>query len=220
MKPALLMRIVAATLFLGLVLSAKADPIPMSPELKAFLIRPDQRQAVIGMMGQQWRTIFENCTSPKFQGMNVLITSPPKLDADGTPVSGEWRMIGRVEGCGETRILNVEYLFTPDGQMKILALLPGTTVASFRLQRDAMLYAVTGMMKLSPKDCKDIKDIDTKFVGFEDTGPPNGAGVRPWKEEWTMRACGVAGIVTMHFTPDATGTSIRTTLNETRPINP
>ena len=220
MNPALLMRIIVAVLFFGLVLSAKADPIPMSPELKAFLMRPEQQQAVIGAMGQQWHTIFENCASPKLQGMNVLIVTPPTLDSSGTPVSGEWRMVGRLEGCGETRVLSVEYLFAPDGQMKRLALLPGTTVANLRLQRDALIYAVTGMMKLSPKDCKDIKDIDTKFIGFEDTGPTNGAGGRPWKEEWTMRACGVTGVVTMHFAPDVTGTTIHAGLNETRPVNP
>ena len=220
MKPVFLMRIIAAVLFLGLVSAAKADPIPMSPELKAFLMRPEQRQAVIGEMGQQWRTIFENCPSPKLQGMNVLISTLPKLDSDGTPVSGEWRMVGRVEGCGETRILSVEYLFTQDGQMKRLALLPGTTVANLRLQHDALMYAAAGMAKLSPKDCKDIKDIDTKFVGFEDTGPTSGAGGRPWTEEWTVRACGVTGIVTMHFAPDPTGTTIRASLSETRPVNP
>jgi hypothetical protein len=214
------MRIILPVLFLGLVLSAKADPIPMSPELKAFLMRPDQQQAVIGMMGQQWRTIFENCPSPKLQGMNVLITTPPKLDSSGTPVSGEWRMVGRVDGCGETRILNVEYLFTPDGQMKRLALLPGTTVANLRLQHDALIYAGAGMAKLTPKDCKDIKDIDTKFIAFDDTSTANGVSGHPWKEEWTVRACGVTGIVTMHFAPDATGTNIHASLNETRPVNP
>jgi len=214
------MRIIVAVLFLGLVLSAKADPIPLSPELKSFLMRADERQAVIGTMGQQWHSIFENCPSPKLQGMNVFISIPPKLDSSGTPVSGEWRMVGRMEGCGETRILSVEYLFAPDGQMKRLALLPGTTVANLRLQRDALMYAATGMMGLSPKDCKDIKDIDTKFVGFEDTGPSNGAGGRPWTEEWTMRACGVTGLVTMHFAPNATGTNIHVGLNETRPVNP
>ena len=214
------MRIIATVLFLGLVLSAKADPIPISPELQAFLMRPEQKQAVTGMMGQQWRTIFENCTSAKLQGMNVLITTPPTFDSSGTPVSGEWRMLGRVEGCGETRILNVEYLFTQDGQMKRLALLPGTTSADLRLEHDALLFAAAGMAKLAPKDCKDIKYIDTKFIGFEDSGPTTGAARRPWKEEWTVRACGTTGIVTMHFAPDPTGTGIRAASNETRLANP
>ena len=214
------MRILIVVLFFGLVVSAKADPIPLSPELKAFLMRPEQQQAVIGMIGRQWRTIFENCPSPKLQGTSVLISTQPKFDSGSTPVSGEWRMVARVEGCGETRILNVEYLFAPDGQMKRLVLLPGTTVANLQLERDALMYATTAMLKLTPKDCKDIKYIDTKFTGFEDTVATNGAGGRPWKEEWTLRACGVTGAVTMHFSPDATGTSIHADLNETRPVNP
>jgi hypothetical protein len=214
------MRIVLAILFLGLFSSAKADPIPMSPELRTFLMRPEQQQAVTGTMGQQWRIIFESCPTPKLQGVNVLIITPPSFDSSGTPVSGEWRMIGHLEGCGETRILNVEYQFTPDGQLKRFVMLPGTSIADIRLQHDALMYAVMAMAKLTPKDCKDIKYIDTKFIGYDDSGSTTGSDKRPWKEEWTLRACGVAGIVAMHFAPDATGSNIHSGLNETRPANP
>jgi hypothetical protein len=216
-----LMRIILAVWFLGLALSAQADPIPMPPQLRAFVTRPEQQQAVTGAMGVEWRKIFENCPSPKLQGVNVSISTPPKFDSSGTPVSGEWRMIGHIEGCGEKRILSVEYLFTPDGQMKRVMLLPGSTIASWRLQHDAAAYAAMGMAKLMPKDCKakDLKYIDTKFIGFEDTGSTGGSG-RPWKEEWTVRACTVTGVVTMHFSPDATGTNISSRLTETRQVNP
>jgi hypothetical protein len=103
-------------------------------------------------MGQQWRLMFENCAPPKLKGMNVMVIAAPKFDYSGSPTSGEWRMVGRVKGCGETRILNVEYLFAPDGQMKTIALLLGTTIADLRLQRDALIYAATGMTRLAPKD--------------------------------------------------------------------
>lgn len=223
-SPKLMRNLVILTvLFVALVVSAKADPIPMSPELKAFLMRPDQTQAVVGMMAQQWHMIFENCSSPKLQGMNVFIDSPPQFDSSGAPISGKWRMIGRIEGCGETHIFKVEYLFTPDGQMKRVALLPGTTIADLLLQRDALIFAAAGMAKLTPKDCKDIKDattIDTKFLAFGEANTAMDSDKRPWTEEWTVRSCGVTGIVTMHFTPDATGTGIRSISNETRPVSP
>ena len=212
--------ILLAVLLVGPVVALKADPIPMSPELKAFVTRPEQQQAVTGAMGQQWRALFENCPSPKLQGMNVLVGIAPKFDSGGTPVSGEWRMVGRVEGCGETRIFSVEYLFTPDGQMKRLTLLPGTTAADWRLQHDALVYAAGGMAKLAPKDCKDIKYTDTRFVGLGDQAPITELGRHPWTEEWTVRACGVTGIVTMHFAPDGTGTNITSKPDETRPVSP
>jgi hypothetical protein len=213
------MRIILTMLFVGLAGSAQADPIPMSPELKAFVIRPEQQQAVFAKMVQQWRAIIENCPSPKLQSMNVFVATAPTFDTGGTPISGEWRMVGRFEGCDEARILNVEYLFTPDRQMKALALLPGTTTASLQLEHDGLPYAAMSMAKLAHKDCRDIKYVDTKFTGYQGTDSTAGTA-RPWTEDWTVRACGVTGIVTMHFTPDATGTNITTKLNETRLLNP
>ena len=209
-------------LFMGFALSAKADPIPMSPELKAFLDRPEQQQALASMMRQQWRMAGENCSSPKLQGLLVLVETAPTFDSNGEPTSGEWRVVSHIEGCGEKRVFNLEYLFTPDGQMKRIALLPGTTAANLKLQHDALTYAAMGMAKIAPKECKDMKCTDTKFIGFDDTNSPAPSGKRPWTEEWTVRACGVTGIVTMHFTPDAnaTGVHILTELNKTRQVTP
>lgn len=210
----------SVVLCFGFASVAAADPIPMSPELSAFMVRPEQQQAVVGLMGQQWRAAHADCPSPKLLGMNVVITAAPNFDAGGAPVSGQWRTVGRIEGCGATHIFNVEYLFGADGQMKRVALLPGSTLADMRLQRDALMYASMGMAKKAPKDCKDVQYLDTKFVRFTDENPSANAGRRPWIEDWTVRACGVMGIVIMHFTPDATGTNIMSSLNETRDVTP
>jgi hypothetical protein len=210
-------------IFSALVLPAKAQLTPMSPELKAFLMRPDQQQVTISMMGQQWRALVGECQSPKVTAMNVLIDKPPTINQAGVPTSGEWRMVGHIEGCGATHIFSLLYFFAKDGQMKTLALLPGTTIADVRLQHDALMYAAAGMANLMPsKDCKDIKYTDTKFVGFGEANPQSipGRVNRAWTEEWTVKTCGVAGIVTMHFTPDATGTNITSEPNKTRRISP
>jgi hypothetical protein len=45
-------------------------------------------------------------------------------------------------------------------------------------------------------------------------GEPAGAGA-PWDEKWTVRACGKKAVVTMHFVPDAKGTTINVTPKET-----
>jgi hypothetical protein len=46
--------------------------------------------------------------------------------------------------------------------------------------------------------------------GWESEALPEAKGTvrRPWTEEWTVRLCGVSGVVPMPFVPDATGTTI------------
>jgi hypothetical protein len=201
---------------------AQAQSIPMPPELKAFLTRPDQQTDLFNLMGQQWHAIVPNCASPQVKSSGVLISGPPAFGHDGAPTSGAWHVVSQVEGCGETRIINVFYLFTKDGEMKKIAALPGTTAADLALQRDSLMYAGMGMAKIAPKDCKDTKFVNTRFLGFGAENPQAAQGreKRGWTEEWTVRSCGVTGIVTMHFTPDATGTNITSSSNETRQIDP
>ena len=210
----------AIALLAGTVARAQPEQIPMSPELKAYLTRPDQQQLYNGNIAQQWRIAVENCPSPQMRSLNVLVGVPPKFNASGNPVSGEWRVVSRVEGCGASRILSVAYTVGTDGKIHIFGLLPGTTAASPLLQRDALLYARMGMAGLASKDCKDITYSDTKFIDFVGAASSGASGRRPWIEEWTVRSCGVTGVVTVHFTPDATGTTISTNLSETRKIGP
>jgi hypothetical protein len=196
------------------------QPIPMSPELKAFLTRPAEQQAYSNVMRQQWQAAVENCPTNVMKGLNVIVFVPPKFDSGGTPTSGTWRVVGQVEGCGQNRLLNVHYQVGPDGRMTRVGSLPGSTIADLRLQIDGLLYATQGMVKLMPAGCKDIKYVDTKFMAFQGPAPATPNGPRSWTEEWTVRACGVAGVVTMHFAPNATGVNILVNLGETRKIGP
>ena len=94
---------------------------------------------------------------------------------------------------------------------------PGTTAAEPRLQKDALQYAAMGMVKLAPSGCKDFKYLDTAFEAFGATSSnvQPGRQSRMWTEKWTVRACGVDGVVRMHFTPNATGTTISVKPDET-----
>jgi hypothetical protein len=210
---------ISASLLLGLTPSALADPIPLPPELKAFLERPDQKQAVNYYITRQWQAAVSGCATPKMTALNAIVESPPAYDSGGAPISGQWRLIGRVEGCGQNRLLNIEYLFGPDGKMRMIGMVPGTSTADLRLQRDAAMYASIGMAKLKPRDCKETNYSDTGFIKYEDA-TPNSNGGRPWAEEWRVQTCDVTGIVTLHFTPGAAGTLIRVEVNETRQVNP
>lgn len=196
---------------------ATAQPTPMSPELRAFVMRPDQQKAVLGAMFSYWRSLVPDCPSPQLKQMNVLVGIVPSFDASGNPTSGRWRMIGSVEGCGEAKTMNVLYGFGTDGKMIMTQMLPGTSHAELQLEKDAIFYARLGMANLAPKDCKAIQIVDTKFLQYDETVPVTmpGRGNRAWTEEWTVRACGVTGMVPMHFIPDATGTTIHSEVLKT-----
>lgn len=207
---------------IGFVTLAQAEPIPMPPELKDYLMRPEHENAVVGMMVQQWKAFVPDCPTHKLENTNVLISKLPEFDASGEPISGEWRIISHMSGCSETRMLSVLYYFAADGTMKRIGLLPGTTIASPRLQVDSITYAVLAMHKLMPTpDCKDIVVANTEFAGFDkENASTNTTGdTHSSSEKWTMRTCGVTGVVTMHFVPNAKGMSIQTNLDETQRLN-
>jgi hypothetical protein len=66
---------------------------------------------------------------------------------------------------------------------------------------------------LVPAGCDDYLFVDTAFEALKTA--PAGANDPPWTEKWTIRACGVEGVVRMHFTPDAKGTQITVRIDET-----
>jgi len=178
---------------------------PMSPELKAFVSRPDQLKSINELSVKSWFQQLPNCTEPKMKRRIVLVDQEPKFDIAGNPLSGQWRLLTWIEGCGEERIVDLQYC-----KLAATLLLPGTTIASLTLQRDAIFYAKLGMAAIAPKDCKENPVINTSFKGSESEALPQATGAvrRPWMEEWTVRLCGVTGVVPMHFVPDATGTTI------------
>lgn len=183
---------------------------PMSPELKAFLTRPEQQKAINESSAKAWFQLVPNCSEPKMKQRNVLIDQEPAFDAAGNPLSGQWRVLTWIDGCGEERIINLQFWFLRDGKLTTTLLLPGTSIANLTLQRDAIFYAMMGMATIAPKDCKEHPVIDTRFKSWDSGELPQAKGAvrRPWTEEWTVRLCGVTGVVPMHFVPDAKGTTI------------
>lgn len=196
--------------FLSSAAAQPPAPPTLSPELSAFLIRPEQQKAINESSVKAWFQQLPNCAEPKMTQRNVLIGQEPKFDAKGDPLSGRWSVVTRIEGCGEERIINLQYWFTPDGKLAASLRLPGTSIADLTLQKDAVLYAMSAMVNVAPRDCKEAPVINTQFKGrdSEEVLDANGAVRHPWTEEWTVRLCGVTGVIPMHFIPDATGTTI------------
>ena len=196
----------------GLLLSlvagtVAADPIPMSPELAKFLSSPDEERMIGANALRDWNLVVPGCGNPRLKSANVVVQVQPNFDAAGKPTSGKWQVLAHLEGCGQSRQLNLFYAFTSNGQMVRVSGLPGTTIADLRLQKDGLMYATMGMAKLVPANCKDFKYLNT---AFEALGP-----ARSWTEKWTVQGCGVDGVVRMQFKPDATGTAISVNLNDT-----
>ncbi len=205
----------------GPVLAAD-PPLPMSPELRKFMSDPEEEKIVKAQALHDWNNVVSGCEAPKLEAANVVVGVPPQFDKAGKPVSGNWRVITRLSGCGQIKNFSLLYAFAANGQLARLGMLPGSSAADPILQRDARMYANLAMGKLSPPGCKEFKYLDTAFEVF---GPPGGnvpAGreARSWTEKWQVRACGVEGIVKLYFIPDATGTAISAKLNETVPAPP
>ena len=203
----------------GQALAADPPLVSMSPELRKFMSDPEEEKIVKAQALHDWNNVVTACEDPQLQAANVVVGVPPRFDKAGKPVSGDWRVITRLSGCGQTRNFNLLYAFAANGQLARLGMLPGSSAADPILQRDALMYANIAMSKLTTPGCKDFKYLDTTFEAFGPPGSnvPPGREARSWIEKWRVRGCGVEGIVKLYFTPDATGTAISAKLNETIP---
>ena len=206
---------------LGLASQASAaDSLPLTPQFQQFATRPDNRQGVVQVLQTQWnQTIGVACTTIKPASWQVAMIQSVEIDAAGKPLKGAWKEIVTSEGCGFHKVFNIMSVINTDGTVKHIGLLPGTSHADPFLERDALVQAQTAAFATLPKDCKQVMIVDTAFVAQEGAPAPKtlpGRDPQPWREEWTLKGCDVSAIVTLHFTPDATGTGIHAALNETR----
>ena len=198
---------------LGVFGTASAQqPIPASPELLAFMQTPEEDQMVKTFSFNDWEAVMPGCTATGLAA-DIAVHVPPEFDASGRPVVGQWQVMLRVKGCGQTKTFNIFYSVGPEGQLTRLGMLPGTTAADPWLQRDALKYAQMAMLKLTPAGCDELVFVDTAFEALK-RAPARGRDPA-WTEKWTIRACSVEAVVRMHFTPDATGTQITVKTEET-----
>lgn len=86
-------------------------------------------------------------------------------------------------------------------QPTVVELLPGTTNADPRLQRDASLGAGAAVANKVPQGCERRFVTETKLVSKLERGVP-------WQERWHYDLCGAKAEVEMTFTPsEASGTT-------------
>jgi hypothetical protein len=130
---------------------------------------------------------------------SLSVLAPPQFVAGSTiPEGGQWIDHAIVNRCGTNTQRNLLIIARGQKQLQAVALLPGETIASPLLQRDAM---TSGMVPVTVKlgcDHRSIAVIDTALSG------PVAQGV-PWKEDWTYAGCGKMAVVTITFSPDGKG---------------
>ncbi len=204
-------------LALGAPLAAQAEdpPAQLTPGLLPMRARPDHRAALL--QAAQTVNAMQPDACPKANYVTtgeVSILQPLRLDAKGQPIGGLWKESVNETGCDHTRVLNALTIVTPNGLLKTRPLLPGSTITDPQLQQDSVQYAAAGMGDM-PAGCEQGGVVDTAFVGVDGepagTKPPAGGVLKPWSELWTLQACSKRVQVTMHFTPDPSGTEIQAT---------
>lgn len=165
------------------------------------------RQAVLGVYQDYESRLSTHC--PKIDiNMNTSeakVYGSIQMDADGNILNASWKEMTEGVACGEKRSY-AAWVTIQDRKTAVVALFPGQSAAGAELQHDAVQYASVGA---GAGSCQ-VDVLDTALP----RGEPKGPGV-PWDERWTVRACGKKSVVTMHFVPDAKGTTINVTPKET-----
>jgi hypothetical protein len=166
------------------------------------------RQAVLGVYQDYESGLSTHCAKIEIN-MNTSqpkVYGPIETDETGNIVNAHWKEITEGIACGEKRSY-VASVTIQNGKSAIYGLFPGQSAAGAALQHDAVQYAGAGAAAAGT--CQ-VDVLETSLPNGEPSSPK-----APWDEKWTVRACGKRSIVTMHFVPDATGTTINVTPKET-----
>ncbi|MEP9350266.1 hypothetical protein [Xanthobacter sp. KR7-225] len=212
-------RLAAGFLAAALALAAPPAGATTDPErFQRFLYSDAYRALLAKAWARVPKAVLPDCPSLTDGKISATLRQDVAFDGRGMPVSGSWWVRYPVSGCGAERIVNILFVADREG-VRTLVTLPGTTRADVVLQRDALMYAFVGAGTRAPADCKDMLVTDTSFEGFglaPGPGRPPQAG--PWRETWTVAACGRTFAVPMEFIPDATGTTINQRPAEIREV--
>lgn len=123
------------------------------------------------------------------------------------PVSGTWYQRFTVARCGEDKIYNTLAIAKGDAPLKLVALLPGRTIASPLLMLNA-LEDVTRVAALKgAPGCASVMIADTDLIDREAVYAELKAGrtVENWQEVWTVKHCAQHIPVYVRFSGDGRG---------------
>jgi hypothetical protein len=137
----------------------------------------------------------------------ILLDTIDLPDDRTDPVKGSWQVRYELTRCGETKLYNVVLTADPEGgKPKVTAFFPGDSIASLRLQRDALLPTVTlANRHAGPAACPRVEQIviaDMQVVDRPHRIVEGGQTYENvWTENWTLEVCGRAVVAHMRFVP-------------------
>jgi hypothetical protein len=175
----------------------------------------NEQKVVLNVAKQSGVVLGNPCPSASFTILNQFVSyRPMAFDSSGRPTEGAWKQSVAEKGCGQDRLLNVFLSIGPNAIPAAMPLFPGTTRADPVLQKDAMPFA-SAAARWPEQNCRAGFMENTEFL--KETGEPlAGAKGKPWDELWTLTTCTKKALVTLHFIPDKTGTTINAGFQETK----
>ncbi len=190
--------------------TASAPDQPM--DLQTYLKRPDYQSAILESARNQMKQVDSACPASALRpNWQPTVIDPPRFSG-GKPLNGVWTERVEVHGCGALRALNILTIIHEDGKAQIVGMMPGDTHTDTpMMQKNALQYAEAVAVRAAPPGCKHLAFVDTKFNGFVGAPSPevtDGRESRPWREVWTISACGALYDVPLRFTPNARGTAL------------
>ena len=197
-------------LLMTVVAHAQETPDPAAA-LEAMRASAGYRNAVRQVIDRYEGSLSTHCGSIEITGRPpAIVLAPLELDDQGTIRSGAWHETDDGTACGEKRRYNT-LVVVHEGRPQLMAEYPGESAASPLLQRDGVKYAAIAAN--AGADCG-AEVLETSLANGRPTRLPSGL-LTPWDERWLVRSCGKKYLVTMHFIPDKTGTTIHTSASET-----
>jgi hypothetical protein len=178
--------------------------------------------AVHDVMRKQIASFPSACNAITFskQGWGLSYSGDLRMDLDrNIPLSRtKWGQSASADNCGTTKSFHVLNSVREDGTIKRTVEVPGETLTGWpeepTLQRRAIAAALHGAASAKPAGCGHRAVVDTAAVmEFHPSAPVRtGCGSyepEPWKENWTVAACGQRINVTLKFTPSGKRTQVK-----------
>lgn len=142
----------------------------------------------------------------RIHAFGLVVLEPITMAKENdNPVSGRWLYKFKADRCNSSKRYNLMAIANKSGKTKFVSTLPGTTIATPRLQYDAIKIAVaTVAVKHRSEPSENFQSncmpnpivFDTKFMGVK--------GIS-WEEKWTFLYCGKKLATVIKFTPDGVG---------------
>jgi hypothetical protein len=219
--PSLLAVVFLAAIFSALLppAAAAAPQSAVTPGFAHFLASEEHRQIVLDTARRHSENVPNSCKSMSFAlAAQVTIYAPVRIEG-GKPVEGAWAEPVMGTGCGKSIRFTALTIVAPGKAPVTLSLIPGDTRADPVLQRDSV-KDVLDHVAAATGGCKELVVTDTRFDDWE--GPAekpaaHGRETRPWREVWTVWACGKLVEVPIHFTPNGAGTLYEVKSAEVKP---